>query len=66
MDGEEALVARARGGDGAAFTQLMQHYQSACYGLAWRLLVTLNGVSLATWHRYWALPKSGPTRTSSR
>ena len=25
-------------GDRAAFTQLVEHYQSACYGLAWRLL----------------------------
>jgi len=25
-------------GDRTAFTQLMEHYQSACYGLAWRLL----------------------------
>jgi RNA polymerase sigma-70 factor (ECF subfamily) len=35
---EEALVARAVGGDRAAFARLMEHYQSACYGLAWRLL----------------------------
>ncbi len=35
---EEAVVARACAGDRAAFTQLMEHYQSACYGLAWRLL----------------------------
>jgi RNA polymerase sigma-70 factor (ECF subfamily) len=35
---EEAIVARAMGGDRGAFTQLMEHYQSACYGLAWRLL----------------------------
>ena len=25
-------------GDRTAFAQLMEHYQSACYGLAWRLL----------------------------
>ena len=35
---EEALVARAVGGDRPAFTRLVEHYQSACYGLAWRLL----------------------------
>ncbi len=35
---EEVVVARARDGDRTAFTQLMEHYQSACYGLAWRLL----------------------------
>lgn len=35
---EAELVARAVGGDRLAFTQLIEHYQSACYGLAWRLL----------------------------
>lgn len=35
---EAAVIARASGGDRTAFTQLMEHYQSACYGLAWRLL----------------------------
>jgi RNA polymerase sigma-70 factor (ECF subfamily) len=35
---EEAVVTRAAGGDRVAFTQLVEHYQSACYGLAWRLL----------------------------
>ncbi len=35
---EEALVARAVGGDRSAFARLVEHYQSACYGLAWRLL----------------------------
>lgn len=35
---EEAVVGRAMAGDRLAFTQLMEHYQSACYGLAWRLL----------------------------
>jgi RNA polymerase sigma-70 factor (ECF subfamily) len=35
---EEALVRRAAKGDRVAFTQLVEHYQSACYGLAWRLL----------------------------
>jgi RNA polymerase sigma-70 factor (ECF subfamily) len=35
---EAAVIARAADGDRAAFTQLMAHYQSACYGLAWRLI----------------------------
>jgi RNA polymerase sigma-70 factor (ECF subfamily) len=35
---EAAVIARATGGDRTAFAQLMEHYQSACYGLAWRLL----------------------------
>ncbi len=35
---EGAVVERAMGGDRGAFAQLMEHYQSACYGLAWRLL----------------------------
>lgn len=35
---EEALVARAVAGDRGAFARLVEHYQSACYGLAWRLL----------------------------
>ena len=35
---EVAVIARAAAGDRTAFAQLMEHYQSACYGLAWRLL----------------------------
>ena len=35
---EEAVVALAVEGDRSAFARLMEHYQSACYGLAWRLL----------------------------
>ncbi len=35
---EAAVIARAADGDRTAFAQLMEHYQSACYGLAWRLL----------------------------
>ena len=35
---EAAVIVRAADGDRMAFTQLMEHYQSACYGLAWRLL----------------------------
>lgn len=38
MPDEASVVERAAGGDRGAFTQLMEHYQSACYGLAWRLL----------------------------
>jgi RNA polymerase sigma-70 factor, ECF subfamily len=35
---EAAVIARAADGDRTAFAQLMEHYQGACYGLAWRLL----------------------------
>jgi RNA polymerase sigma-70 factor (ECF subfamily) len=35
---EASVIARATDGDRTAFAQLMEHYQSACYGLAWRLL----------------------------
>jgi RNA polymerase sigma factor (sigma-70 family) len=35
---EEAVVALAVGGDRSAFARLMEHYQAACYGLAWRLI----------------------------
>ena len=35
---EQALVGRAVAGDRAAFARLIEHYQAACYGLAWRLL----------------------------
>ena len=35
---EAELVQRAMAGDRAAFSRLMEHYQSACCGLAWRLL----------------------------
>ncbi len=35
---EAAVIARAASGERTAFAQLMEHYQGACYGLAWRLL----------------------------
>ena len=35
---EAAVIARAAAGDRTSFAQLMEHYQRACYGLAWRLL----------------------------
>ena len=35
---EEELIGRAAAGDRVAFSRLLEHYQSACYGLAWRLL----------------------------
>jgi len=41
-------VARARSGDRVAFAQLMEHYQSACYGLAWRLLGDADRAADAT------------------
>jgi RNA polymerase sigma-70 factor (ECF subfamily) len=38
LDDEAGVVERAMAGDRVAFSRLMEHYQSACYGLAWRLL----------------------------
>lgn len=38
LDDEVEVVRRASAGDRQAFARLMEHYQSACYGLAWRLL----------------------------
>jgi RNA polymerase sigma-70 factor, ECF subfamily len=45
---EAAVVARAVGGDRTAFAQLMDHYQSACYGLAWRILGDSDNAADAT------------------
>ena len=45
---EAAVIARAASGDRMAFTQLMEHYQSACYGLAWRLLGDADRAADAT------------------
>jgi RNA polymerase sigma-70 factor (ECF subfamily) len=45
---EAAVIARATDGDRTAFAQLMEHYQSACYGLAWRLLGDPDQASDAT------------------
>jgi RNA polymerase sigma-70 factor, ECF subfamily len=45
---EAALVARAVGGDRTAFAQLVEHYQSACYGLAWRLIGDRDAAADAT------------------
>ena len=45
---EAAVIARAATGDRMAFTQLMEHYQSACYGLAWRLLGDADRAADAT------------------
>ena len=45
---EAAVIARAADGDRTAFTQLMEHYQSACYGLAWRLLNDADQAADAT------------------
>src|SRR3990170_4703874 len=35
---EAAVIVRAADGDRTAFAQLMEHYQSASYGIAWRIL----------------------------
>ncbi|HEX2765428.1 MAG TPA: sigma-70 family RNA polymerase sigma factor [Candidatus Limnocylindria bacterium] len=45
---EAAVIERAAAGDRTAFTQLMDHYQSACYGLAWRLLGDADQAADAT------------------
>ena len=45
---EAAVIVRAADGDRMAFTQLMEHYQSACYGLAWRLLHDADQAADAT------------------
>jgi RNA polymerase sigma-70 factor (ECF subfamily) len=45
---EAAVIARAAGGDRTAFAQLMEHYQSACYGLAYRLLSDADQAADAT------------------
>ena len=58
---EAAVVARAMAGDRSAFTQLMEHYQSACYGLALRLLGDADQAADATQdafiHAYDAIAK---------
>lgn len=45
---EAAVLAQAVGGDRTAFAQLMEHYQSACYGLAYRLLGDADQAADAT------------------
>lgn len=45
---EAAVIARAADGDRTAFAQLMEHYQSACYGLAYRLLSDADQAADAT------------------
>lgn len=45
---EAAVLAQAAGGDRTAFAQLMEHYQSACYGLAYRLLGDADQAADAT------------------
>jgi RNA polymerase sigma-70 factor (ECF subfamily) len=45
---EAAVIERAAAGDRMAFTQLMDHYQNACYGLAWRLLGDADHAADAT------------------
>jgi RNA polymerase sigma-70 factor (ECF subfamily) len=45
---EAAVIARAAAGDRTAFTQLMEHYQSACFGLARRLLNDADQAADAT------------------
>ncbi len=55
------MVTRAMGGDRGAFAQLMEHYQSACYGLAWRLLgdndLAADATQDAFVHAYQAIAK---------
>lgn len=59
LDDEPALVGRAAGGDRTAFAQLAEHYQSACYGLAWRLLgdsdLAMDATQDALLHAYGAI-----------
>ncbi len=61
LDDEAALVGRAMAGDRAAFSRLMEHYQSACYGLAWRLLgnadLAADAVQDAFIHAYQAVDR---------
>jgi RNA polymerase sigma-70 factor (ECF subfamily) len=61
LDDEAAVVARAAAGDRTAFAQLMEHYQAACYGLAWRLLGDADQAADATQdafiHAYDAIAK---------
>lgn len=38
LDDEAAILSRAVAGDRSAFARLAEHYQSACYGLALRLI----------------------------
>ncbi len=45
---EATVIARAAAGDRTAFAQLMEHYQGACYGLAWRLLSDADQAADAT------------------
>jgi RNA polymerase sigma-70 factor (ECF subfamily) len=45
---ERELVERAVRGDWSAFARLAEHYQSACYGLAWRLLGDADRAADAT------------------
>src|SRR6476619_3404428 len=45
---EPAAVARAMAGDRTAFAQRGGHNQSACYGLAWRLLGDADQAADAT------------------
>ncbi|HET8587808.1 MAG TPA: hypothetical protein VFM74_08055, partial [Candidatus Limnocylindria bacterium] len=45
---ERALIERAVRGDRSAFARLAEHYQSACYGLAWRLLGDADRAADAT------------------
>ena len=58
---EEEHVRRAIAGDRLAFSRLMEHYQSACYGLAWRLLGDADQAADATQdafvHAYDAIAK---------
>jgi RNA polymerase sigma-70 factor (ECF subfamily) len=58
---ETDLVARAVRGDQWAFGRLAEHYQSACYGLAWRLLgdsdLAADATQEAFLHAYQAIAR---------
>lgn len=61
LEDEATLVGRAARGDRVAFSRLAGHYQSACYGLAWRLLgdadLAMDATQDALLHAYGAMSR---------